>query len=188
LPRYYRLIPALDYEHRAARYPGHTNIETTATWSKYPGRPWRESFWRSPNGHHAPCLHHPRRTRYLSGVARRLMLITDSLTGRSREPGMGSSSASKRATSTSLIAISFSLSASPCRPVSFRPKFTASCPAECHCGLHLSAGSSCSWPAWPIGNKQLQRVLRGASRRRRALAISTPYNACDPAILTPQNT
>ena len=43
-PRYYRLIPALAYEHRAARYPGYTNIDTTGTWSKYPGRPWRESY------------------------------------------------------------------------------------------------------------------------------------------------
>jgi hypothetical protein len=34
----------LRYEHRAARYPGYTNIDTTGTWSKYPGRPWRESY------------------------------------------------------------------------------------------------------------------------------------------------
>jgi hypothetical protein len=46
------LIPALAYEHRAARYPSHIHIDTTGTWSKYPGRPWRESFWRSSNGHH----------------------------------------------------------------------------------------------------------------------------------------
>jgi hypothetical protein len=49
------LIPTLAYEHRAARYPSHIHIGTTGTWSKYPGRPWRESFCRSPNGHHAPC-------------------------------------------------------------------------------------------------------------------------------------
>jgi hypothetical protein len=49
------LIPTLAYEHRAARYPSHIHIDTTGTWAKYPGRPWRESFCRSPNGHHAPC-------------------------------------------------------------------------------------------------------------------------------------
>ena len=95
---------------------------------------------RSSNGHHAPCTHYPRHTR---GVVRRLMLITNSLTGRGREPGLGSSPTSRRATNTSLITISLTIGES----VSIRPKFTASCPAECHRGLHLSAGSSCSWPA-----------------------------------------
>jgi hypothetical protein len=101
------------------------------------------------------------------------MLITYSLAGRGREPGLGSYSSSNHATNTSLIAIPFFIG----EPVSFRPRFTASLSAECHCGLHLSAGSSCSWPAGSTGEKHVQRVLTGDAaerlqfRRRTVLAI-----------------
>jgi hypothetical protein len=92
------------------------------------------------------------------------MLITDSLTDHGREPGLGSSSTCKRATNTSLIAISFTIGES----VSFRPKFTASRPAECHRGLHLSAGSYCSWLAGQL-----------ATNTSRLYGESTPQNACN---------